>query len=86
MWRWARSLWSQKVGAPISASIASISRSFCSPSKKPPQVAGALLDVLDVVEGLRGNHTGEEAGNRAGRKAQARIPPARAARQARGPP
>jgi hypothetical protein len=32
--------------------MASISRVFCSTSKKPPQMASALLDVLDVVEGL----------------------------------
>jgi hypothetical protein len=36
--------------------MASISRCFCSQSKKPPQVAGALLDVLDVIEGLGGGH------------------------------
>ena len=53
---WARSLLSQKPGSPIWASIASISRRFWSTSKKPPQVAGALLDVLDVVEGLWGDH------------------------------
>ena len=55
---WARSLLSQKPGAPIWASIASISLRFWSTSKKPPQVAGALLDVLDVVEGLWGDHGG----------------------------
>jgi hypothetical protein len=32
--------------------MASISRCFWSTSKKPPEVPGALLDVLDVVEGL----------------------------------
>jgi hypothetical protein len=49
---WALSLLSQNPGSPIWASIASISRRFWSTSKKPPQVAGALLDVLDLVEGL----------------------------------
>jgi hypothetical protein len=40
--------------------MASISRRFWSTSKKPPQVAGALLDVVDVAEGLGGDH-GEAA-------------------------
>src|SRR5690606_30104321 len=39
---------------------ASISRCFCSQSKKPPQVPGALLDVLDVVESLRCDHVKNE--------------------------
>jgi len=34
----------------------SISRCFWSTSKKPPQVAGALLDVLDVRKGFGSNH------------------------------
>jgi hypothetical protein len=40
--------------------MASISRRFWSTSKKPPQVAGALLDIVDVAEGLGGDH-GEAA-------------------------
>src|SRR5882724_5889283 len=59
----ARSLLSQKVGAPISASKASISRVFWSTSKKPPQMAGSFLDVLDMVESL-----GRDHGNGYGRK------------------
>jgi hypothetical protein len=38
--------------------MASISRRFWSTSKKPPQVAGALLDVVDVAECLGGDHDG----------------------------
>src|ERR1700694_4137219 len=52
----ARSGLFQKAGAPISASIASISRCFGSTSKKPPQVAGALLDVLEVGKGFGCDH------------------------------
>src|ERR1017187_8234828 len=54
----ARSRLSQKPGAPIWASMASISRRFWLTSKKPPQVAGALLDVVDVAECLGGDHDG----------------------------
>jgi hypothetical protein len=39
--------------------MASISRRFWSTSKKPPQVAGALLDVVNVAEGLGGDHDEE---------------------------
>src|SRR5271166_5646734 len=55
---WARSLLSQNPGEPIWASMASISLRFWSTSKKPPQVAGALLDAVDVAEGLGGDHGG----------------------------
>jgi hypothetical protein len=56
---WARSLLAQKSGAPCWASRASISRTFWSTSKKPPQVAGAFLDVFDVIEGLGRDHEGK---------------------------
>jgi hypothetical protein len=36
--------------------MASISRCFCSTSKKPPQVAGALLDVFEAGKGFGGDH------------------------------
>src|SRR5262245_38390196 len=65
---WARSLLSQKSGAPIWASIASISRCFCSTSKKPPQVASALLDVLEVREGFGCDHRATIAANRSLRR------------------
>jgi hypothetical protein len=55
---WALSLLSQNAGSPIWASSASISRRFWSTSKKPPEVSGALLDVLDVVEGFGRDHIG----------------------------
>jgi hypothetical protein len=64
----ARSLLFQKSGAPIWASIASISRCFCSQSKKPPQVAGALLDVLDVVESFGSDHNERTMGAKSGRR------------------
>jgi hypothetical protein len=37
-------------------------------------VSGALLDVLDVAEGLGGDHDVEEEGKRGRRRAQGRIP------------
>ncbi len=89
---WALSLLSQNPGSPIWASMASISRRFWSTSKKPPQVAGALLDVLDLVEGLLGGHGGLQLKRGTGPTASGQggpIPPARdrnlAASTPRGP-
>jgi hypothetical protein len=42
--------------------MASISCCFCSTSKKPPEMAGALLDVLDVGKGLGCDHGGKGKG------------------------
>jgi hypothetical protein len=39
--------------------MASISCCFCSTSKKPPEMAGALLDVLDVGKGFGCDHGSE---------------------------
>jgi hypothetical protein len=36
--------------------MASISRCFCSTSKKPPQVGGAFLDVVEAGENFRCDH------------------------------
>jgi len=53
--------------------MASISRCFCSTSKKPPQVAGALLDILDVIESLGSDHVGKvKRSSRQTRTARAR--------------
>ncbi len=76
MWRWARSLLSQKVGSPICASSASISRSFCSASRNFQrwETRFLMLSIWSKVSGaIMGK--GERKGvPRPGRPPQTKTP------------